>query len=48
MFCASPILPRIEMIMSERQANNPLHGITLKQIVNSLVEDYGWTKLGLL
>ena len=34
------------MIMSERQANNPLHSITLKQIVNSLVDDYGWTKLG--
>lgn len=32
--------------MSEQQANNPLHGITLEQIVNSLVEHYGWDKLG--
>ncbi|RJP85106.1 MAG: DUF2132 domain-containing protein [Desulfobacteraceae bacterium] len=28
------------------QANNPLHGITLEQIVNSLVEHYGWNDLG--
>ncbi|MBW2573845.1 MAG: VF530 family DNA-binding protein, partial [Deltaproteobacteria bacterium] len=27
--------------MSEQQANNPLHGVTLEQIVNSLVEHYG-------
>jgi uncharacterized protein (DUF2132 family) len=32
--------------MSERQANNPLHGITLEQIVNSLVELYGWSEMG--
>jgi uncharacterized protein (DUF2132 family) len=32
--------------MSEQQANNPLHGITLEQIVNSLVEHYGWSELG--
>jgi uncharacterized protein (DUF2132 family) len=32
--------------MSEQQANNPLHGVTLEQIVNSLVEYYGWDKLG--
>ena len=32
--------------MSERQANNPLHGITLEQIVNSLVDHYGWNELG--
>ena len=29
------------------QANNPLHGITLEQIVTSLVEYYGWEDLGL-
>jgi uncharacterized protein (DUF2132 family) len=29
-----------------RQANNPLHGITLEQIVTRLVEHYGWTELG--
>jgi uncharacterized protein (DUF2132 family) len=32
--------------MSEQQANNPLHGLTLEQIVDSLVEYYGWDKLG--
>ena len=32
--------------MSEKQANNPLHGITLEQIVNSLVDHYGWKELG--
>lgn len=32
--------------MSEQQVNDPLHGITLEQIVNSLVEYYGWNKLG--
>ena len=32
--------------MSEQQPNNPLHGITLEQIVNSLVEHHGWSELG--
>lgn len=32
--------------MSEKQPNNPLHGITLEAIVNSLVEEYGWSELG--
>ena len=26
--------------------NNPLHGITLKEIMEALVEFYGWEKLG--
>lgn len=30
----------------EEHKNNPLHGITLKQIVNELVEYYGWNELG--
>ena len=34
--------------MSEQQINNPLHGVTLEQIVNSLVEHYGWDQLGIL
>jgi uncharacterized protein (DUF2132 family) len=34
--------------MSNQQPNNPLHGITLEQIINSLVEHYGWNKLGKL
>ena len=32
--------------MSQEQPKNPLHGITLKQIVNELVEHYGWEELG--
>ena len=32
--------------MNQSQPNNPLHGITLKQIVNELAEHYGWEKLG--
>lgn len=32
--------------MSEQRVNDPLHGVTLKQIVNSLVEYYGWEELG--
>jgi len=32
--------------MSKQQANNPLHGITLEKIVNSLLEHYGWSELG--
>jgi len=32
--------------MSQPQANNTLDGVTLEQIVNSLVEFYGWDELG--
>lgn len=32
--------------MSEEQKNNPLHGITLKDMLNDLVEFYGWEQLG--
>jgi uncharacterized protein (DUF2132 family) len=32
--------------VGEQQANNPLHGVTLEKIVTSLVEWYGWDKLG--
>lgn len=28
------------------QNTNPLHGITLKEIIEALVEFYGWEKLG--
>jgi len=31
--------------MSEKQVNNPLHGITLEMMLNSLVERYGWEEL---
>lgn len=33
--------------MREQQPNNPLHGITLKQIVHDLVAHYGWGELGI-
>lgn len=32
--------------MKQQQNNNPLHGITLERIVNSLVDCYGWDDLG--
>lgn len=32
--------------MTAPQRNNPLHGITLEQIVTRLVEHYGWEELG--
>lgn len=32
--------------MSVQQANNPLHGVTLEQVVNRLVDYYGWDELG--
>ena len=28
------------------QANNPLHGVKLKDILEHLVEKYGWEELG--
>ena len=32
--------------MNTPQANDPLHGITLKMILTRLVAHYGWKKLG--
>jgi uncharacterized protein (DUF2132 family) len=32
--------------MSEKQANNPLHGLTLETILVRLVDHYGWAELG--
>jgi len=32
--------------MSETQANNPLHGLTLETILTRLVARYGWAELG--
>jgi len=34
--------------MTDQQLNNPLHGITLEQILTRLVEQYGWAELGKL
>lgn len=32
--------------MNQSQPNNPLHGITLKAILEYLVAEYGWERLG--
>nr|WP_320137042.1 VF530 family protein [uncultured Amphritea sp.] len=32
--------------MSGTQQNNPLHGVTLQQIVIDLQDEYGWEELG--
>ena len=32
--------------MADSQTNNPLHGITLEQILNYLVAQYGWAEMG--
>lgn len=32
-------------MISSQQPNNPLHGITLEQVVTKLVEHYGWGEL---
>jgi uncharacterized protein (DUF2132 family) len=31
--------------MAETQKNNPLHGVTLEQILNHLVAQYGWEEM---
>ncbi|MDD2465649.1 MAG: VF530 family protein [Desulfobulbus sp.] len=31
--------------MNSEQPKNPLHGVTLEQIVTKLVEHYGWEKI---
>jgi uncharacterized protein (DUF2132 family) len=37
-----------KQVLMHKQPNNPLHGITLEQIVTRLVEHYGWEELGKL
>jgi uncharacterized protein (DUF2132 family) len=32
--------------MSEEQPRNPLHAVTLEQILTRLVADFGWEELG--
>ncbi|GGK76110.1 VF530 family protein [Amphritea balenae] len=32
--------------MTQAQKNNPLHGVTLQQIVIDLEAEYGWQELG--
>ncbi len=33
--------------MTEKQANNPLHGVTLKVMLEHLVAKYGWEEMGM-
>jgi len=39
-------LKKTEFSETEKQPNNPLHGIKLADIVAELVAKYGWEKLG--
>jgi uncharacterized protein (DUF2132 family) len=32
--------------VTAKQKNNPLHGITLEKMVTSLVEQFGWERMG--
>ena len=32
--------------MTTRQINNPLHGITLEQMLSQLIERVGWAEMG--
>jgi uncharacterized protein (DUF2132 family) len=34
--------------MAEPQVNNPLHGVTLEQILKHLVAQHGWAEMGRL
>lgn len=33
--------------MEELQPNNPMHGVTLKAMLEHLVEKYGWEEMGM-
>lgn len=32
--------------MTDKQSNNPLHGITLEMMLNQLAAYYGWDEMG--
>ena len=34
------------MTTSHDHSNNPLHGITLEQMLNDLVDEWGWARMG--
>jgi len=40
------LLTRVEYDMSKNQPNNPLHGIKLIEILEFLIEKYGFEELG--
>lgn len=35
-------------LVPQEQPNNPLHGVKLQEIIEKLVEEYGWDGLSLL
>lgn len=37
-----------ELVMADKQANNPLHGVTLERMLTELSESYGWDGLSKL
>lgn len=37
-----------ERKIKEEQPNNPLHGVKLAEILDYMVEEYGWDDLGLM
>ena len=48
LFNRTLVIFSINPTMTDPQANNPLHGITLEQILTRLVEQYGWAEMGKL
>lgn len=43
---AAGLLDAYHTIVNDRQENNPLHGVKLKDILTVLVKEYGWQGLG--
>ena len=39
-------MPAIAVVMSQLQPRNPLHGITLEQMLTELVDRLGWPAMG--
>ena len=42
------MMDKSDQDMTDQQANNPLHGITLEMILTHLIEHYGWEEMGRL
>lgn len=40
------LIPLKREVMSDKQVNNPLHGVTLEMILTELVAQFGWVELG--
>lgn len=43
---AAGLLDAYNTVVNDRQENNPLHGVKLKDIMTHLVDTYGWNTLG--